>query len=98
MHIPFLCVLFDYRRVFHGIAALALAPDSAASTVVCWVDVIFAKLSEAVVNLAGGVFREDLESPSFQNLRAQREDSNLRAAAQLPRTLILFNLGVTEDY
>jgi len=62
-------------------------PRTAASTIVCWVDVILAKLGDAAVAVAGGFSREPVEQPVFENLRMQREDDGLRAAAQLPRTL-----------
>lgn len=82
----FLAVLFAQRRIFHILAAKALAPGTRASTVVCWVDGLIAKLAEATVIVGCG-------SPTKRSvsgaMRVQLDDDGLRAAAQLPGLVYL---------
>ena len=80
----FMSLLFDYRNLFHSMAADALLPGTAASTIVCWVDVILASMGEAVVELAYG--RKIHTDESGDAVRKHCDDNNLRAAAQLPCT------------
>jgi hypothetical protein len=77
-------LLFVYRETFHAAAARALDPNASISTVICWVDVVLAHLSEASVKIACGMFHQALLSHDFESLRRQSEDNRIRAAAQLP--------------
>lgn len=81
----FISTLFQYRHIFHHIASQAVVPGTAAPVNICWVDVLLVKLSEAAVFVAGGFCLSDTERLSLQSLKAQREEDNLLAAAQLPR-------------
>lgn len=83
----FLAVLFAQRRIFHKVAAKALAPGTRASTVVCWVDGLIAKLAEATTTVACGTSIKQSVSGA---MRTQLEDDGLRAAAQLPGSISLF--------
>jgi hypothetical protein len=87
VQISFMSLLFDYRKVFHSIAAQAVPPGTAASTVICWVDVILATLSEATIKVARGLghCQDNNQNSISEILRKQSEDNNMRAAAQLPR-------------
>lgn len=77
----FLRTLFAHRTVFHHIAVSSVVHP--ASTIVCWVDVLLAKLSDAIVMAAGdGTQLSDIQHSEEWYL--QREDDNLRAASQLP--------------
>lgn len=84
VHVNFLTTLFGHRKAFHDMAGRMTAQNTMASTVVCWVDILLAKLSVFVMNIAGGF------SPNFQdgslsgNLKLQQEADCVRAAAQLP--------------
>lgn len=84
-HVSFLTILFDYRRIFHDIAARALN-HAAASTTISWVDVVLAKFNDALVTIASG-FLATSEPPISKGLKQQRDEDTLRAAAQLPRRL-----------
>jgi hypothetical protein len=89
-HFSFLVILFDYRKIFHDMAARALLPGTTASTTISWVDVILAKLGDAVVAIASGFEVTSAEPPISKILKQQRDEDSLRAAAQLPRTLLSF--------
>ena len=81
----FLAALFESRAGFHAIAARETAHDSSMTTIVCWADVILARLGQAIITAAStffGVSPQDREQP--QSVRAQKEDDMLRAALQLP--------------
>ncbi|CCM00910.1 uncharacterized protein FIBRA_02956 [Fibroporia radiculosa] len=81
----FILLLFEFRRVFRGIAVRDVAPGRAAATVVCWVDVVLAKLGDAIVSIAGGSpGGKDREETLPETLRKQRDGDVLRAATQLP--------------
>ncbi|KAF8446093.1 hypothetical protein L210DRAFT_2954583 [Boletus edulis BED1] len=80
----FLDLLFQYRRLFRVIAARDFKLGSAPQAVVCWVDVVLAKLGDVVALIAAGL---DGDCPGHslpEPLMAQREEDNLRAAIQLP--------------
>ena len=70
--------------LFRDIASREL--DASTSTItVCWVDVILAKLGQAVLYVAGafnGIRAFEGEQP--EAVRAQKEEDMLRAAVQLP--------------
>jgi hypothetical protein len=89
VHPSFFHTLFDYRRVFHDIAANSLSPGVVASTNVSWVDVVFTKLSEAVLVVASGFqsVSTSQDPPMSQILKRRRAEDALRASAQLPRVL-----------
>jgi hypothetical protein len=89
VHPSFLHTLFDYRRVFHDIAANSLSPGVVASTNVSWVDVVFTKLSEVVLVVASGFqsVSTSQDPPISQTLKRRRDEDALRASAQLPRVL-----------
>jgi hypothetical protein len=79
VNVSFVLLLFEYRGVFHGIAARQTPPGTAVSSVICWVDVILSQLAAAVIS--GPPTTDQSE---FPGLKKQREDDTLRAAAQLP--------------
>lgn len=89
VHSSFISLLFDYRRIFHRLAARDLM-HSAPAVVVCWVDVILAKLGDAIFVIASRRPDSSLpvpEEPSFVSLEKQKEGAALRAATQLPGEL-----------
>jgi hypothetical protein len=79
VHPDLLNVLCQQRAVFHTIAANAIVPGTVAATVVCWADSILATLADTIAALAGGTSQNMPGS-----LGLQRDEDNLRAAAQLP--------------
>ncbi|KAL6302231.1 hypothetical protein BKA93DRAFT_794093 [Sparassis latifolia] len=85
LQFSFMSLLFDYRKLFHRIAARDTSHTSAPSTVVCWVDVVLSKLGDAVISLIGR-HCTDVETLewSFSTLKQQRETDSLYAAVQLP--------------
>ncbi|KAH9898530.1 hypothetical protein C8Q73DRAFT_685135 [Cubamyces lactineus] len=79
-----LSLLLQYRVLFRDIASRDPEASTSAITV-CWVDVIFARLGQAILRVAGacnGV--QPFDSLQPEAVRAQREDDMLRAATQLP--------------
>jgi hypothetical protein len=86
VHTSSLSMLFQYRKVFHRIAARAVVPGTTAHIIICWVDVLLVKLNETIIFVAGGFRPGDPDGPSLlPSLKAQRENDKLLAAAQLPR-------------
>lgn len=80
----FLSLLFKFRALFRFIAA-STTVETSTSVIVCWADIILAKLGQAIVAVAGSSF--DVASSDHtipQSVRAQRQDDMLRAAVQLP--------------
>ena len=84
----FVNLLFQYRSIFHNIAARDGGPEHARSTVVCWVDVILVRLAEAVTVLVGDPRSPNPDKPLLATLERQMEGEALRAATQLPGALI----------
>ncbi|KAH0838421.1 hypothetical protein J3R83DRAFT_6728 [Lanmaoa asiatica] len=80
----FLYLLFQYRRLFRVIATRDLKLGSAPLAIVCWVDVVLAKLGDVAAFIAGGLDRNHPNQSLPESLKAQREEDNLRAAIQLP--------------
>ncbi|TFK57310.1 hypothetical protein OE88DRAFT_118956 [Heliocybe sulcata] len=80
----FLMSLFDYRQLFYRIASQECPRDTAPSVIICWVDVILARLGEVVCVLAAEAPVLDDNSAISASLKKQYEDDSLRAAAQLP--------------
>jgi hypothetical protein len=76
--------LFDLRRIFLGIASRALNRGAGSSTVVSWVDVVLAKLGDAVMVSSTGFHRECLLASIPQTLKRKRDEDGLWAASQLP--------------
>ncbi|KAH7915402.1 hypothetical protein BJ138DRAFT_1142007 [Hygrophoropsis aurantiaca] len=83
-HPSFLCLLFQYRRLFHNIATRGLAAGAAIHAVICWVDVILAKFGVVASFVAGGLQPVSSQRCISVTLQLQNEDNQLRAAAQLP--------------
>ncbi|KAJ7706399.1 hypothetical protein B0H17DRAFT_1037040 [Mycena rosella] len=84
LSVSFLTVLFKHRKVFHKIAAHSLASEPGSSgAIVCWVDVILAKLGDASITVTTGAFL-DLATPLFPGSTESRSEDSLRAASQLP--------------
>lgn len=81
----FLSKLFEYRQAFYSIAARLIAPGTAPSVVVCWVDVILTKLSDATLVVVSGTHSDLSSTQAFNSLHKQQEDDAIRAATQLPR-------------
>ncbi|KZT30372.1 hypothetical protein NEOLEDRAFT_1237648 [Neolentinus lepideus HHB14362 ss-1] len=80
----FLSSLFDYKKVFYKLASQDCPREAAPSIVICWVDVILAKLGEAICILAAEAPIPDDYPAIPTSLKKQQEDDSLRAAAQLP--------------
>ena len=70
-------LLFEYRAIFRTLAARQVPVGCSTSPVICWVDVVLARIS-ALVDHPDCVF------PHLPSLQKQREDDMLRAATQLP--------------
>ncbi|KAI8995508.1 hypothetical protein BD414DRAFT_479747 [Trametes punicea] len=81
---PTLDLLLSHRVLFRDIAARHLE-GSTSAVAVCWVDVVLARLGQAIVR-AAGLFHNVLpaEGEHPESLRAKKEDDLLRAATQLP--------------
>jgi hypothetical protein len=77
----FLSILFSFRQTFQN--PIHILIDAPSSTVVCWLDVVLAKLGLLVSNVAGG-FSPSLQAPFVEYMRLHREEDAVRAAAQLP--------------
>ncbi|KIJ21622.1 hypothetical protein PAXINDRAFT_95165 [Paxillus involutus ATCC 200175] len=80
----FLHLLFQYRRLFHIIAARDLRPGSAPPAIVCWVDVVLARLGDVSAFVAAGFHENHPDQTLPDVLKVQRQEDNLRAAIQLP--------------
>ncbi|KAF8078475.1 hypothetical protein FPV67DRAFT_56573 [Lyophyllum atratum] len=78
----FLSILFHHRKVSRTIAAQA-AIHNPVATVVCWVDVVLAKLSALILTVASGFSPHPLP-PYSKFIQSQREEDDVRAATQLP--------------
>ncbi|KAJ6509324.1 hypothetical protein C8R47DRAFT_18680 [Mycena vitilis] len=80
----FLTVLFEHRKIFHGIAALSLASEPGSSvTIICWVDNLLSRLGDTSIAVASGVSLH-LATPFFPGSAEFRAEEGLRAASQLP--------------
>lgn len=79
-----MALLLQYRVLFRAIASRSMV-ESSSSIPVCWVDVVLAKLGNAVVHAAGMFYGVQPSEPNqLDVVRAQRADGMLRAAVQLP--------------
>ncbi|RDB28824.1 hypothetical protein Hypma_015376 [Hypsizygus marmoreus] len=81
--VSFLSVLFDHRKVAQNMAARATTPGTTSSTIICWVDVLLAKLSVFAMAVANGFSPPSL-AVSSDYMRAQRDEDCIWAASQLP--------------
>ena len=79
----FLQKLFQYRKIFHGLASQGVNTTNV-FTVISWVDIILARLGDAIVYIGSGCHEDSLLQSMPQALRRQRDEDNLYAAAQLP--------------
>ena len=70
-------LLFEYRAIFRTVAVRQIPVGYSPSSVICWVDVVLARIS-SLVEHPECTFAH---LPSFQK---QKEDDMLRAATQLP--------------
>ncbi|KAH7883720.1 hypothetical protein F5I97DRAFT_1580022 [Phlebopus sp. FC_14] len=82
----FMQLLFQYRRIFHFIAMNSVDPGYAVPTVVCWVDVVLAKLGDLSALLAAGFHSYHPDRTLPDALKARRQEDSIRAAIQLPGT------------
>jgi len=73
----FMSLLFEYRAVFRTVAARHAPVGCSSPLVICWVDVVLARVSTLVDH-------PDCFFPHLPSLQRQREDDTLRAATQLP--------------
>ncbi|KAF9650667.1 hypothetical protein BDM02DRAFT_1285806 [Thelephora ganbajun] len=73
----FMLLLFEYRAMFRTLAAQQVPVGCSSSSVICWVDVVLARISALVDH-------PDCAFPHLPSLQKQREDDVLRAATQLP--------------
>ncbi|KAF8898595.1 hypothetical protein BD779DRAFT_22422 [Infundibulicybe gibba] len=83
--VTFLSVLFEQRIAFHGIASETVERGASRSAVICWVDVVLAKLGSFALNFAGGFSPEFRDEPISITLRSRWEGECVRAASQLPQ-------------
>lgn len=70
-------LLFEYRAIFRTLAARQVPAGYSSSPVICWADVVLARISSLVDH-------PDCFFPHLPSLQKQREDDTLRAATQLP--------------
>lgn len=81
----FVALLFTYRQVFHAIAARSIRSGSVCPAVVCWVDVVFAKIAVAITVISPGVPSSASQSEQVHGgMQKQLDCHLLRAATQLP--------------
>ena len=89
----FLSQLFEHRHVCNLKAADKLPPQSSDSGFICWVDVVIARLGEAILWISGqGYFLRDVDcSRSFEELALdaymnspEQKEQLVRVASQLP--------------
>ena len=87
----FMSLLFEYRAVFRTVAARHVPVGCSSPLVICWVDVVLARISALVDH-------PDCFFAHLPSLQKQREDDMLRAATQLPGCIILnrWNLALAE--
>lgn len=78
----FLSVLFLHRKTSRTIATEAAIPNAVAA-IVCWVDVVLAKISMSILTVASGFSPHPLTA-SAKFIQSQREEDYVRAATQLP--------------
>lgn len=91
--VDFLSVLFEYRQVFYGIAAQSASTTNSSTILVCWVDVVLAKLSLLSLNVASGL------SPKLHGaLTDYRERDCVQAATQLPGILFSYGFGIQLNF
>lgn len=70
-------LLFEYRAAFRTVAARQIPIGFSSSPVICWVDVVLARISSLVEH-------PEYAFPHLPSLQKQKEDDMLRAATQLP--------------
>ena len=80
----FMSLLFEYRAVFRTVAARHVPVGCSSSQVICWVDVVLARISALVDH-------PDCLFPHLPSLQKQREDDMLRATTQLPGCVAFSN-------
>ncbi len=81
---PFLSLLFQYRVIFNRIAANS-TEGSNSSLIITWVDIVLARIGQAIIVAAGTFFHvPPIDQHQPPSVRAQREDDILRVAVQLP--------------
>ena len=98
MNPEFIALLFAYRQVFHAMAARSIRPGLVSSAVVCWVDVVFAKLAVAITAICPGVPSSASQSDQVHGgMQKQLDCHLLRAATQLPSAPIAWNLSGFEN-
>lgn len=89
VHPEFVALLFAYRQVFHVIAARSICTSTVSSAVVCWVDVIFAKIAVAITAISPDIPSSASQSEQLHGSMQKQLDCHLlRAATQLPSALI----------
>lgn len=100
VRVSFLDRLFEFRRLFHSIAAGFDYPDDTVA-VVCWVDHVFARLGNVpLVILRGSGANVESAGDSLFTIAKHIDESALHAAAQLPRTLTMvdgFDISLTPN-
>jgi hypothetical protein len=76
--------LFAFRKMFRRIGRNCAPKGTTSSNIITWVDVILAKLSEAVAHIASGECSGSRELSCMQAFRDIRAEDRLRACTQLP--------------
>ncbi|KAG6879742.1 hypothetical protein C0992_012345 [Termitomyces sp. T32_za158] len=77
----FLSILFLHRNACRVVAA---QDDASTAVVVCWVDLVLAKLATFIFLVAAGLVPHFSTLNDSNLLRSQREDDSVHAATQLP--------------
>lgn len=79
--------LFSLRQAFHVIALQAIRTSKPQFSVICWVDVILARLGDAVMVIIEGESRQSRPGTTdATTLSTHKDEIALYAALQLPRT------------
>lgn len=63
---------------------------------VCWVDIIFARLADVVLLVLQDRGSKDNSESVFQTIAKHRSEAGLHAAAQLPRTFSVLPCGMKQ--
>ena len=79
--------LFQLRQFFHMVAAQEVSSHNAKVSIICWADVILARLGEAIQAIIEGL-HPPLNPRTLDSgtLLRHRDEISLHAALQLPRT------------
>ena len=91
---PFLQVLFQHRHLSRTIAARNFKPSSAVPAIVCWADILLAKLGDLSTFLATDFRGSRPDRPLPDVLLAHQQEDSTRAAVQLPGNINFLYAGI----